>query len=257
MEVDRRARGVQVSAREVSFGRDATARHVPRRSYCFCALFGSKQAVLAACIKERAARMCQPLEPAVPVPTSRAAVAATLVQLGTSILRVVCHHDVLTVHRLAIAESDRTPEIARTLDRNGREANHLALAGWLAKGASARPHRRRRSGRDGGALPRHIMVRIADSTIAARARDARRPGDRVAGACRHGRNTDPLWSAARRRLKQAGQPEGDQSALASAGSPEMTTQALGIRLPLSAGNSVVSFCFIASIRPITLLRLSR
>src|SRR4029077_9825008 len=37
------------------------------------------------------------------------------------------------VHRLAIAESDRAPEIARTLDRNGREANHAALTDWLAK----------------------------------------------------------------------------------------------------------------------------
>jgi AcrR family transcriptional regulator len=40
---------------------------------------------------------------------------------------------VLVVHRLAIAESDRAPEIARTLERNGREANHAALADWLAK----------------------------------------------------------------------------------------------------------------------------
>src|SRR5262249_33286245 len=49
------------------------------------------------------------------------------------ILRVVSHPDVLAVHRLAIAESDRAPEVARTLDRNGREANHAALADWLAK----------------------------------------------------------------------------------------------------------------------------
>jgi len=40
---------------------------------------------------------------------------------------------VLTVHRLAVAESERAPEIARTLERNGREANHAALADWLAK----------------------------------------------------------------------------------------------------------------------------
>jgi AcrR family transcriptional regulator len=97
------------------------------------ALFGSKQAMLGACIKERAARMRQPLDLAAPVPQSRAAVAATLVELGTSILRGVCHPDVLAVYRLAIAESDRAPEIARTLDRSGREANHAALAGWLAK----------------------------------------------------------------------------------------------------------------------------
>jgi AcrR family transcriptional regulator len=95
------------------------------------ALFGSKHAMLAACIKARAARMRQPIE--LTAPASCAAVAATLVEFGTSILRVASHPDVLVVHRLAIAESERAPEIARTLDRNGRELNHAALADWLAK----------------------------------------------------------------------------------------------------------------------------
>src|SRR5215475_7854802 len=109
----------------------ATRAKVSKRD--LYALFGSKHAMLAACIKERAARMRQPLELAAPVPASSAAVVATLVEFGRSILRVVSHPDVLTVHRLAIAESDRAPKIARTLDRNGREANHAALADWLAK----------------------------------------------------------------------------------------------------------------------------
>ena len=107
----------------------ATRAQVSKRD--LYALFGSKPALLAACIKERAARMRQPLELA--APKSPAEVAALLVEFGTSILRVVSHPDVLVVHRLAIAESDRAPEIARTLDRNGREANHAALADWLAK----------------------------------------------------------------------------------------------------------------------------
>jgi AcrR family transcriptional regulator len=109
----------------------ATRARVSKRD--LYALFGSKQAMLAACIKERAGRMRQPLELAAPVPHSRQEVVATLVELGTSILRGVSHPDVLVVYRLAIAESDRTPEIARTLDRSGREANHAALAGWIAK----------------------------------------------------------------------------------------------------------------------------
>jgi AcrR family transcriptional regulator len=109
----------------------ATRAKVSKRD--LYALFGSKHAMLAACIKERAARMRRPLELTAPVPESSAAVAATLVEFGTSVLRVVSHPDVLSVHRLAIAESDRAPEIARTLDRNGREANHAALADWLAK----------------------------------------------------------------------------------------------------------------------------
>jgi AcrR family transcriptional regulator len=96
-------------------------------------LFEDKQAMLTACISERASRMRQPLEVGAPVPSNTEAVAATLVELGISILRVVCHPDVLAIHRLAIAESDRAPTIASTLDGSGREANHAALAAWMAR----------------------------------------------------------------------------------------------------------------------------
>jgi AcrR family transcriptional regulator len=109
----------------------ATRAQVSKRD--LYALFGSKHAMLTACIRERASRMRQPLELAAPIPSSREAVAATLVELGMSILRVACHSDVLAVHRLAIAESDCAPGIARTLDSIGREANHAALGAWLAR----------------------------------------------------------------------------------------------------------------------------
>jgi AcrR family transcriptional regulator len=109
----------------------ATRAKVSKRD--LYALFGSKHAMLTACIRERASQMRQPLELAAPIPSSREAVGATLVELGTSILRVACHPDVLAVHRLAIAESDRAPAIARTLDSSGREANHAALGAWLAR----------------------------------------------------------------------------------------------------------------------------
>ena len=109
----------------------ATRAQVSKRD--LYALFRSKHAMLTACISERAGRMRQPLELAAPIPSSREAVAATLVELGTSILRVACHPDVLAVHRLAITESDRAPAIARTLDSSGREANHAALAAWLTR----------------------------------------------------------------------------------------------------------------------------
>ena len=45
----------------------------------------------------------------------------------------VCRPNVLTVFRLAIAESDRAPEIARTLDSYGRHANQKALAELVRK----------------------------------------------------------------------------------------------------------------------------
>ena len=114
----------------------ATRAQVSKRD--LYALFGSKHAMLAACIRERASRMRQPLDLAAPIPSESEAVAATLVELGTSILRVACHPDVLAIHRLAIAESDRAPEIARTLDSSGREANHAALGAWLARAQAQR-----------------------------------------------------------------------------------------------------------------------
>src|SRR5215475_6896340 len=69
----------------------ATRAKVSKRD--LYALFGSKHAMLAACIKERAARMRQPLELAAPVAESRQDVVATLVALGSSILRGVSHPD--------------------------------------------------------------------------------------------------------------------------------------------------------------------
>jgi AcrR family transcriptional regulator len=97
------------------------------------ALFNNKHAVLAACISERAQRMRRPLDTTTPVPPTRDALATLLVEFGVSILKTVCHPEVLTVFRLAIAESDRVPQIARTLDSSGREANQKALTELLRK----------------------------------------------------------------------------------------------------------------------------
>lgn len=97
------------------------------------ALFRNKHAVLAACISERAQRARWPLDTATPVPQTRDALAALLVELGVSILKTVCQPEVLTVYRLAIAESDRAPEIARTLDGSGREANQKVLTELVRK----------------------------------------------------------------------------------------------------------------------------
>ena len=97
----------------------ATRAQVSKRD--LYALFRSKHAMLTACISERASRMRQPLELAAPIPSGREAVAATLVELGTSVLRVASHPDVLAVHRLAIAESDRAP---------GREAYALSAGAF-------------------------------------------------------------------------------------------------------------------------------
>src|ERR1700741_2803255 len=102
------------------------------------ALFLNKHALLAACIHERAGRMRRPLDTAAPVPQTRDALTKLLVEFGVSVLKTVCQPEVLTVYRLAIAESDRAPEIARTLDNSGREAGRKTLAQLLAKAQERR-----------------------------------------------------------------------------------------------------------------------
>ena len=102
------------------------------------ALFPNKHAVLAACIHERAGRMRRPLDTAASLPQTRDALAKLLVEFGVSVLKTVCQPEVLTVFRLAIAESDRAPEIAKTLHNSGREVNHKTLAALLTKAQERR-----------------------------------------------------------------------------------------------------------------------
>jgi AcrR family transcriptional regulator len=105
----------------------ATRAKVSKRE--LYALFDSKHAMLAACISERSKRMRLPLE--LPAAGDRKVLAAMLTVFGITILREVCDPKVLAVYRLAISESDRSPEIGRMLDKAGREANHAALVELL------------------------------------------------------------------------------------------------------------------------------
>ena len=77
--------------------------------------------------------MRRPLDRTTPVPQTPDALATLLVELGVSILKTVCQPEVLTVYRLAIAESDRAPEIARTLDSSGHEPNQKAITELVRK----------------------------------------------------------------------------------------------------------------------------
>ena len=92
-------------------------------------LFDNKHAMLAACIAERAERIRLPLK--MPAARDREFLAATLNVFGVAILRGVCDPKVLAAYRLAVAESDSSPEIARLLDKAGREANRVALVELL------------------------------------------------------------------------------------------------------------------------------
>jgi len=105
----------------------ATRAHVSKRE--LYALFDNKQAMLVACIAERARRMRLSLD--LPPPQNSAALADTMTAFGTAILRGVCEPEVLAVYRLAITEAKASPEIARALDSNGRQANLAALTRLL------------------------------------------------------------------------------------------------------------------------------
>jgi AcrR family transcriptional regulator len=98
--------------------------------------FGSKHAVLVACIKSRADRMRLP--PDLPTPRTRQMLASTLTAFATNLVREVSHPSVIATFRLAIAEATRSPEIAQALDVAGRDAAHSALAELLANAQSIR-----------------------------------------------------------------------------------------------------------------------
>jgi AcrR family transcriptional regulator len=106
----------------------ATRAKVSKRD--LYAQFGSKQAMLVACIKNRAERML--LLPDLPAPRTRKMVAATLTAFATNLVRESSDPHVIATFRLAIAEATRSPEIAEALDTAGRGATRAALAGLLA-----------------------------------------------------------------------------------------------------------------------------
>jgi AcrR family transcriptional regulator len=97
--------------------------------------FGSKHAMLVACIKSRADRMRLP--PDLPAPRSRRMLASILAAFATNLVRETSHPAVIAMFRLAIAEATRSPEIAQTLDSAGRGAARGALAELLAGAQSA------------------------------------------------------------------------------------------------------------------------
>jgi AcrR family transcriptional regulator len=110
----------------------ATRAKVSKRD--LYALFGSKQGILVAMIAGRSARMLQSL--ALPAVVDRAALAAALTSFGTTLLKEICHPTVAALFRLAILEAERSPEVARALDDNGRTANRNALVEFMT-GAQA------------------------------------------------------------------------------------------------------------------------
>jgi AcrR family transcriptional regulator len=91
--------------------------------------FPSKEAVLLACIADRAARM--QLAPDLPAPSDRKTLASILTSLGATVIREVCDPAVTAVYRMAIGEAQRAPDVAKILNVP-RRANRKALSGLLA-----------------------------------------------------------------------------------------------------------------------------
>lgn len=101
----------------------ATRARVSKRE--LYALFGSKQDMLIACIRERARRFRLPAK--LPDLTDRAAFQRVLTEFGSRLLREISDPTVVTVFRLAIAEAFRVPEVAQALNTAGIEASRGAL----------------------------------------------------------------------------------------------------------------------------------
>ena len=111
----------------------ATRAKVSKRE--LYALVGNKQDVLAICIAERAGRAGAPIGMA--TPADRESLREVLAAFGERLLREATAQPVLAVFRLAIAEAERVPAIARTLDAVARAPARRELAAVIAKARAA------------------------------------------------------------------------------------------------------------------------
>lgn len=112
----------------------ATLAKVSKRE--LYALVGNKQDMLVASIAERAMRMRWTPDDG-PKPRDRETLMRVLEAFGTRLLTEVSHPAVIAVFRLAIAEANRAPEVARVLESQGRQANRAPLTEILADARSA------------------------------------------------------------------------------------------------------------------------
>jgi AcrR family transcriptional regulator len=111
----------------------ATRAKVSKRE--LYALVGDKHDILVSCITERATRMRS--QPAgMPKPQSREALERLLEAYGVRLLTEATHPTVVSMHRLAIAEATRSPEVARALQSMARQANRAVLEGILLDACS-------------------------------------------------------------------------------------------------------------------------
>lgn len=99
------------------------------------ALVGSKEDLLVASISQRARRMRPFLADL--KPRARESLRRMLDAFGTRLLTEATQPAVVGVHRLAIAEANRAPEVARLLQSTGRQTIRAALKSILVEARSA------------------------------------------------------------------------------------------------------------------------
>jgi AcrR family transcriptional regulator len=111
----------------------ATRARVSKRE--LYALFGNKEAMLVACITERAQRLKAPAD--LPELSNREILADVLVAFGTRLLTETTDPVVVAVFRLAISETVHAPKVAQALDTIARKPTRDALRAIMANAKSA------------------------------------------------------------------------------------------------------------------------
>jgi AcrR family transcriptional regulator len=140
---DRRAAEIQRAAFE-AFAQHgvagATTDEIARRARVskreIYRLFGSKEALFAGLVRERAAVMRRVLTLAPPADTASALDA--LERFGREFLALLTAPTTIAIYRMAVGEVARAPELGRTLDVEGRGTVMSALAAWLSDAAERR-----------------------------------------------------------------------------------------------------------------------
>ena len=84
---------------------------------------------------ERVRQMQRPLD--LRAVQDRDGLAQLLSAFGATVLRVVSDSAVTTLFRVAVAEAERTPEIAAALDSSGRAGSRAVLAAALSRAQQA------------------------------------------------------------------------------------------------------------------------
>jgi AcrR family transcriptional regulator len=95
----------------------ATRARVSKRE--LYALFGNKEAMLVACITERAQRLRAPID--LPALRDREILAKVLTAVGTTLLTETTDPVVVAMFRLAISEAVQAPKVAQALESMARK----------------------------------------------------------------------------------------------------------------------------------------